>query len=304
MRWDHIQTFLAVARAGQFLGAARKLKLDQTTVSRQIARLERDTGTDLVERRKDGIRLTQAGERLLAHAERMETEALRGEEDLSERSTALGGEVRIGAPDGIGNYVLAPRLAAFGARHRDLVIQLVPLPRAFSLSKREADIAVTVDRPTQGKLVAAKLADYSVSLYAARGHLDREGPIRRREDLEGRMLITYVEDLTYSASLDYAADFEEATAGRFECASVVGQVEAIRSGIGVGLVHDAVARQFPDLHCVLPEVRAVRSYWLAAHADQRGLARVDAVWRFIMGETRRARSLFLREAAGEKDARA
>ena len=68
----------------------------------------------------------------------------------------MSGTVRIGAPDGFGVAYLAPRLGRLTAEHRELSIQLVPVPRSFSLSRREADIAITVERPTEGRLVAAK----------------------------------------------------------------------------------------------------------------------------------------------------
>ena len=293
MNWDHIRIFLEVARTGQFLAAARRLRIDHTTVGRRIGKLEEDLATRLFERRTDGCVLTSAGERLLAVAERMESEILTGAELLVREDVALTGTVRVGAPDGVGSYFLAPRLATLAERHPELTVQLVPLPRSFSLSRREADLAITVDRPTEGRLIASKLVDYGVSLYASRSYLAQYPPIRRVEDLTDITLITYVDDLVYSSALDYSKMLDRPAIRQFECASVVGQVEAVRAGAGVGLLHDYIAGAYPELVRVLPEVGAIRSYWLVSHADVRALARVVTLWDFIAAEMRRARRLFI-----------
>ena len=96
----------------------------------------------------------------------------------------------MGAPDGIGNYLLAEQLGALAAMHSELIVQLVPLPRTFSLSKREADIAIMVERPKEGRLITTKLTDYSLSLYASKQYLDRYPPIQSEADLAGHLFIT------------------------------------------------------------------------------------------------------------------
>ena len=115
MDWDRLRVFLAVARAGQILGAARRLSLNHATVARQLDALEAGLGTMLVERGPSGCTLTAAGERLAATAERMEAEALAAEAELAEGGGGVSGTVRVGAPDGLGNYFLAPELARLGS---------------------------------------------------------------------------------------------------------------------------------------------------------------------------------------------
>ncbi len=293
MNWDHARVFLAVAREGQMLGAARKLGLDHATVTRRLNALEADLGAKVFERSPTGCVPTPAGEQLLAIAERVESEMVKAQSLLGNADLTLSGTVRIGAPDGFGTYFLAARLAAFAALHPDLVIQLVPLPRTFSLSRREADIAVVLDRPRTGRLVGRKLTGYSLSLYAARAHLERFGPIETPEDLKDRMAVTYVQDLTYSPGLDYMEALTRLCARRFECASVAGQMEAVRAGVGIGILHDYAAAPDADLVPVLPQMRFERAYWLAVHADMRGLKRIEEVERFITTEVQTARRTFL-----------
>lgn len=169
--WDQLRIFLAVARAGQFLGASRRLALDQATVTRHIRALETSLGVRLFDRLTTGSVLTPAGRDVLAHAERMEAELLRLSAMRSTTGDAIEGTVRIGAPDGFGTLFLASRLVPLVERYAGLDLQLVPLPRSFSLSKREVDLAVTVERPAGGRLTVRKLTDYSLSLYASPGYI-------------------------------------------------------------------------------------------------------------------------------------
>src|SRR6185437_13429427 len=250
MDWERIRIFLEVARAGQILKASKSLRLNHATVARQLTALERGLNAKLLERHTSGCSLTPAGEALLAAAERAESEFLKVGSSISGATAAVSGTVRVGAPDGLGNYFLADQLGALAAQHPGLVIQLVPLPRTFSLSRREADIAITLDRPKQGRLILSKLTD-----YAAESYLTREGPITSQAELAGRLFVAHVEDFAYSRALDYAAVLGRLMSRRYECGSVVAQMEAVRAGHGVGILHDYVARRHSDLRCLLPDVR-------------------------------------------------
>jgi molybdate transport repressor ModE-like protein len=294
MDWDRIRIFLAVARTGQILGAARQLGLNHATVSRQLTALEEEAKAKLVERHTTGCVLTAAGERLMAAAERAESEFLRVEAGLTGADTGVAGTVRVGAPDGLGNYFLAAGLAAFAADRPELTVQLVPLPRTFSLSKREADIVVTLDRPKQSRLIVRKLTDYSLGVYATAAYLERTGPITAPADLSDRLLITYVEDIAYSSALDYGAALRRLMPRRFECGSVMGQMEAVRAGHGVAVLHDYAASTMSDLVRLLPQIHFVRSYWLVAHPDTHAARRVSETIRAIVGMVGTARDRFIR----------
>lgn len=293
MDWDRVRIFLEVARTGQILGAAKRLKLNHATVARQLSALEKDLKTKLVNRQTTGSSLTPAGVALLAAAERAESELLRIGAELTSAADNLSGTVRIGAPDGLGNYFLADQLGAFAVANPDLVVQLVPLPRAFSLAKREADIVVTLERPEEGRLVATKLTDYTLSVYASAAYLERAKPIRTPEDLRGHLLVTYIHDIIYSRALDYASTFKELISRRYECGSVVGQLEAVRAGHGVGILHDYAAQRYPELQRVLPGTRFTRSYWLVSHPDTNETKTVRELRRYIVSKVRTARGQFI-----------
>jgi DNA-binding transcriptional LysR family regulator len=293
MNWDDVRIFLTVARAGQILGAARRLGLNHATVSRRIAALEEALGARLFRRTTTGSELTPPGERFLAVAERMEADMIAARADLAAEGDEIAGAVRIGAPDGFGVAFLAPRLGELTARHRDLSIQLVPVPRSFSLSRREADIAITVERPSEGRLVAAKLVDYSLGLYASRGYAERQGLPETPEDLASHRLVGYVGDLVITPTLDYSAEFWRGWKAAYEISSALGQVEAVRSGAGIGILHTFIARGIPDLVPVPAAPPIKRAYWLVYHETVRPLRRVQAVSAFIAELVEKERGLFV-----------
>jgi len=293
MNWDDVRIFLAVARAGQILGAARRLGLNHATVSRRIAALEEAAGAKLFYRLTTGSELTPAGERLLAAAERMEADMISARAEIAGEGEEITGTVRIGAPDGFGVAFLAPRLWRLPARHPGLSVQLVPVPRSLSLSRREADIAITVDRPTEGRLVAAKLVDYSLGLYASKAYAAEHGLPESADALRDHRLVGYVPDLVFSPTLDYAAEVSEDWNAAFAVSSAMGQVEAVRAGAGIGILHSFIARKIGDLVSVPFAGPIRRSYWLVYHESMRSTRRIQAAAAFIGEIVEEEREMFL-----------
>ncbi|WP_019172390.1 LysR family transcriptional regulator [Pseudaminobacter salicylatoxidans] len=293
MNWDDVRIFLAVARAGQILGAARRLELNHATVSRRIAALEEALKTKLFRRLTTGSELTPAGERFLDVAERMEADMIAARAEIAGEGDEVSGAVRIGAPDGIGVAFLAPRLGALTAQHKELKIQLVPVPRSFSLSRREADIAITVERPTEGRLVAGKLVDYTLGLFASRGYAGQHGLPKTPGELSDHRLVGYVPDLVVSPSLDYAAEFSPNWNASFAISSSLGQVEAVCAGAGIGILHTFIARSRSELVPV-PAIKPIRrAYWLVYHESMRPLRRIQTVAGYITRAVEREKALFI-----------
>ncbi len=292
MNWDDMRIFLAVARAGQILGAARRLALNHATVSRRLAQLETELKTRLVDRQTTGTQLTADGERLLEIAERMEADMIAARAELGREESEVSGTVRIGAPDGFGVAWLAPRLGTLAEIWPELSIQLVPVPRSFSLSRREADIAITVERPSEGRLVAGKLVDYTLALYASRAYASAHGLPDNPDNLLRHRLVGYVEDLVIHPTLDYAAEICPGWKAGFCVSSALGQVEAVRSGAGIGILHSFVAQAHEDLIALpaFPPIR--RAYWIVYHESLRPLRRIQAVVRFIQEGAEQDRAQF------------
>ncbi|OQP84402.1 LysR family transcriptional regulator [Rhizobium rhizosphaerae] len=293
MNWDDVRVFLAVARTGQILAASKRLGLNHATLSRRLTALEAALSARLFMRRTHGCELTAEGELFLPAAERMETEMLAAQARLARTDTAAAGTVRIGAPDGFGVSFLAPRLGRLIERHPQLKIELVPVPRSFSLSSREADIAITLERPDQGRLVSVKLTDYTLGLYAARSYLEAEGWPETVEALKDHRRIGYVEDLVFTASLNFSGEILRRWDARFEISSATGQTEAVRSGAGIGILHDYIARADPSLTRILPDISIRRSYWTTFHESARDLTRVRVVADFLQEIVRAEHHSFL-----------
>ena len=292
MNWDDVRIFLAVARSGQILGAARRLGLNHATVSRRLAALESELKAKLVNRTTTGTELTTDGERFMETAERMESEMIAVRAALARSDDDVTGVVRIGAPDGFGVAWLASHLGGITERHPGLSVQLVPIPRSFSLSRREADIAITVERPAEGRLVAGKLVDYTLGLYASRAYAETHGLPERAADLTSHRLVGYVEDLVINPSLDYAGEFHPGWRASFCVSSALGQTEAVRSGAGIGILHTFIARQHGDL-VALPGFSPIRrAYWIVYHESLRPAQRIQTVVRYIQDEVDRARATF------------
>jgi DNA-binding transcriptional LysR family regulator len=223
----------------------------------------------------------------------METAFLHAQAEIGDVDVELTGAVRIGAPDGFSTYYLASALRDFLERHPGILIQLVPMPQVIPLARREVDIVVVLDKPEAGRFVARKLTDYSLGIYASAAYLKTHGTPRAVADLATHRLIGYVEEHAFSTALNYVRELFEEAPTSFECASAVTQLEALRVGLGIGVVHDYLARRFKDLKRVLPERRAVRSYWIVTHEDTRGLGRIRAVHDHLAASVERDRAMFI-----------
>lgn len=295
MNWEDGRLFLAVARAGQMLSAARALGINQATLGRRMTAFETSLGTKLLHRRTNGCELTAQGVTFFEYLERIETEFIGAATEVQHTDTSVSGIVRIGAPDGFGVSFLAPRLGLLARQHPELSIQLVPVPRSFSLSKREADIAVMIGRPKHGRLVARKLTDYTLGLYATPAYLTENGTPENTTALAAHRLIGYVDDLVYAPSLNYTDEFARAWKSQIEVSSAIGQMEAVRSGAGIGILHDYLAADVSNLVPILPQTKARRSYWTVFHESLRDVARVRVVSEFLDQQIKQASTDFVME---------
>jgi DNA-binding transcriptional LysR family regulator len=294
--WDDLRFFLAVARAGRLTVAARRLGADHATVSRRITSLEEALKATLFERRPQGYTLTAHGERLVAAAETIESAALAASSEIGGADLALSGAVRVGAPDGFGTAFLAPRLSGLAERYPDLELQLIAMPRLLSLSKREADIAIALAPPKEGKIIARKLTDYRLGLYAAPAYLDRHGPVLSAEDLHDHALVGYIDDLIFMPELDYLDEVAKGLRPKLQSSSLVAQLEATLAGAGLCILPHFMAARRPALVRVLPgTVELTRTFWLIVHAELKDVARVRATVDFLVREVKAHRALFLPE---------
>jgi DNA-binding transcriptional LysR family regulator len=293
--WDNLRYFLAVARAGKLTAAARRLGQDHTTVGRRIASLESAFQSKLFERRPDGYRLTEVGQRLYENVDALESSVWEIQRNITGRTQHVEGLVRIGAPDDFGNVFLAKRIGELQGLHPGLKIELITSPYTLSVSKREVDIAIGLERPVEGRLFVRKLTDFEMRLYATQDYIDAHGPIDEAPDLARQMWIgSSVSDFNSAALLDAATGLDGTPAPRFTCSSFAGQLAAAVSGAGVAMLPRYVADQETSLTPVLPDVaKATQAYHMVVHADLRDLPRVRTVANYIAQKVIEARASFV-----------
>ena len=267
--WDDLRLFLAVAREQSLSGAGKLLRLDPATLGRRMARLEKTMQAVLVVKSPSGYALTEAGVQLLSRAEAAEQAMRQATADVVVPSDQLAGQIRIGAPDGCANYLLPQVCARLVADNPGLDIQIVALPRVFNLSRREADMAIGVSAPTAGRLVVQKIADYQLHLAAADSYLAARPAIRTVADLQGHRLVGYIPDMIFDRELDYLAELGM-TRVPLASNSVSVQVNMIRQGGGVGIVHDFSLPATPGVTRILTgDVHLSRAFYLIRHEDDR-----------------------------------
>ncbi|MGA1234027.1 MAG: LysR family transcriptional regulator [Lutimaribacter sp.] len=297
MHWDDLRIYLAVARTESLSAAGKILRVDPATVGRRIARLEEMLGSPLFAKSPQGYALTDAGQRLLAHAERAEQAMGAAVAELQRQTGTLAGQIRIGAPDGCANFLLPQVCAAIMADNPDLDVQIVALPRVFNLSKREADMAIGVSPPNAGRLSVQKITDYRLHLAASRAYLRHAPPITCLEDLAQHRVVGYIADMIFDKELDYLAEIGVPRVA-LASNSVSVQFNWVRNGAGIGVVHDFAMPFGRGLRKILPEtVSLTRSFYLIRHADDRRLERLNR-FAAALCDGIRAEVARLEEAAG------
>ena len=271
--WDDLRHFLAVARAGSTLGAARLLGVNQTTVARRVASLEAALGgAALCERRQAGYRLTEAGRRVLAHAERMEAEAATLVQLLASERRRVAGTVRATTSELLANVILVPFLQELRRAHPELRVQVIVDDRRLDLARGEADVALRAGWGSlEPGLVGRRLCDSGWSVYCSRDYAARHGGAPTTpEALRGHQLVGGEGALAENPGLRWL----EATAagGEVTCRSnsLTNLIAAVRAGLGLAALPCFLADAEPDLIRCLPPVEAMRaSLWLVTREELR-----------------------------------
>jgi len=288
MNWDDYRFFLAVARTGKLSAAGQQLGVDHATVGRRVKALEKDLKIHLFDRSPQGYSLTDEGQKLVTIAESMESNAVAAQTEFSGASDQISGVVRVGCPEGMATSVLAEIAADLCDQHPRLELQIVALPRTFSLSKREADIAIAVSAPTSGRLKYRKISDYTLHLYGTKDYLASKPPINQVKDLKKLRGIGYVSDLIYDKELDYIPHIAPDIKPFLTSTSVHVQLKATLANGGVCILHDFIARQYPQLVRVLPgEISFTRTFWYIVHEDYAKLQRIKLVSDVIIEHIRK-----------------
>ncbi|RCS23912.1 LysR family transcriptional regulator [Phyllobacterium salinisoli] len=295
--WDDLQYFLAVARTGQLSTAARRLRTNHATVSRRIDRLEQALSAKLFERNPRGYMLTPLGERLMEPAEVMEREAGKFQTEATGNMASLSGVVRLSTLEGFGNFFLAERLPVMAQAYPGLSVEVVTIQQIVSLSRREAELSITLHPPRTGAYQHEKLTSYRLFIYGSADYLARHPPIRQRKDLSTHPFIGYIEDMVFTPGLDYMREILPGLRPAYQSSSIHAQLSAALAGYGLCVLPYYIAGKHDTLVPVLPaEMHLVRDYWLSCHDDVVAAPRIRVLTDFIRREARSFSASFLGEA--------
>jgi DNA-binding transcriptional LysR family regulator len=285
--WDAIRVVLAVARTGSFSRAARALAVDQTTVSRRIASVERTLQVRLFHRRPTGYVATPEAADVLAHAFRMEEEALALERRLLGRDTRLAGRLRVTVSDAVATYLLLPHLEAFRARYPEIALELIISNDALDLGTRAADVAVRVTLRPPETLIGRKVATVDYAVYATAAYLARHPDPSAAE----------VDAVTWIGADDappwVRRNFPHARVA-LRVDSPLSLAAAARAGLGLTLLPCFIGAREPTLVRVATAFREPSwGLWVLSHPDLRATARVrvlrDFVVKILKAESRASR---------------
>ena len=279
--WSWLRDFGVVAEAGSLSEAARVLGVSQPTLTRRMAAFEEQLGAEVLRRGPRGIELTETGEVILEPIRRMRDEASVVDVAATGRDAALEGTVRVSATEGLADYWCTPTLLEFQRAHPAIRIEIDVSNRNANLLRREADIALRLMRSRQQELVARRVGDVALGLYAAMSYLERRGRPESIDALASHSCVGFDESIVNTD----AGRWVERLAGPgrpvFRSTSLITQLQAIRCGWGIGITSVFIAAKIGGLERVLPDLGHSLEVWLVTHPGLRRSARIRAVYDFL-----------------------
>jgi DNA-binding transcriptional LysR family regulator len=283
LSWDLLGAFRAVMRSGSLSGAARALGVAQPTVRRQIETLEEGLGVVLFTRSQTGLVATETAIAALPYAESMAGVAEALVRSVSAPADAELGTVRVTCSEVVGVEVLPPILADLQRAHPKLQIELSLTNSNEDLLRREADVAVRMAQPTQSALVAKRVGNVKLGVFASEAYLaDHALPRTPAELLRGHAIIGKDRDTTLLAALAAAGLPLKRKDFALRTDSDAAYIAALRAGVGVGMCQVPLAAGPPPLRRILPKLALELPVWVVTHEDLRASRRVSLVFEHLV----------------------
>lgn len=267
--WERYRSFLAVMQHGSLSAAARALGSTQPTLGRHVAALEKQLGLVLFTRTQGGLVASKEAAALLPYAKQMASTAAALNRLASSQGKVVQGVVRVTASDIIGVEWLPPVLSRLNAQHPRLQIELDLSDHPQDLLHREADIAVRMFRPTQTQLIARKVGNIPLGLYASPHYVARRGKPSRIQDLAQHALVGYDQTTGFirQAGKKLAVTSYDRARFALACDSNVAQMAMIKAGLGIGFCQAPLAERY-HLEPVLAEQMGLAlDIWVVMHED-------------------------------------
>jgi len=291
--WNDLRYFLAVAQHSSTTAAGRALKVDQSTVQRRIAEFERRIGQPLVKRHPTGYRLTEFGEQLVPHAQRVEQAMLALQQHVGNAQREITGVVRMTCPEPLVYRITSSTLLErFHARYAGVKVEFVMSDRYLDLTKGEADVALRSGDTEDNALVGRKIADSVWAVYASRKYVERHGSPQRIEDLADHALVGFEDGMAQHRAAKWLR--ETVPDGKVVARndSVLGLVYSVKASVGLAALPTAIGDAEQDLVRVLgPIPELARSWRILTTPELRRTPRVAAFFDFIVDEVETLRPI-------------
>jgi len=280
--WDWVRAFIQTAKDGSLSAAAKKLGVSQPTLSRNIQMLEQHTKLQLFQRTTKGLTLTEAGEKLIESAQSMDDASDLFQRQVLGLSEELEGDIRITANEIVGIYLLPAALAAFRKMHPKVQLEIEITNKTTSLTKRDADIALRMYRPTQPDLIARRLSDLPLAFFASKNYIKQHGEPKNIEELKQHHIIGFDKGEEFTRigkrlGFDFSQhDFQIRT----DC--LPAQINFARFDSGIVGTHVGLAKQYPELQQVMDWVTfPTLEFWVVCHGDTAYNAKIREFTKFL-----------------------
>lgn len=282
LSWDFLRYFLAVARAGTTVAAAAKMRVDQSTVSRQIAALEKSANVKLFDKSVNGYELTELGHLLLPAAERAEREFSEIISLIEQSSRRLAGTIKVTTNETIASVFLTPSLNEFLGRYPEIRVDVIVSSHWLDIARGEADVALRAARVLTGDgVVARKLSDLPWALYCSKDYLRTRGQVTA-EDLRKHRIVGVEGDLTSIACFQWLERNANCEAVVSRTNSIPNLLAAIRAGLGVSALPCVTGEAELELvRCFGPNAELDSSVWLVTRSQLKNEPRIRAFNSFV-----------------------
>ncbi|SKA38609.1 DNA-binding transcriptional regulator, LysR family [Enhydrobacter aerosaccus] len=278
--WDDVRFFLAVAKTGSFSAAATQLNTKQTTVGRRIQALERRLGAKLFDRHRHGMEVTPAARGVLVQAESMLSNATSIERHLAGLDREMSGVVRVAATEGLAAQWLVPRLTELRRMHSDILVQVIVGDQVLDLATRQADLAIRFFRPTSNQLVAARVGQFAMSIFAAPAYVEQYGMPQRLDDLRAHHIVDHTTLHSLPSMKPWSEVVEQSPNVVLRTNSSHSAIEAVKAAWGISVFPSYISKT-ANLVEVPIELNITRDIWLVSHEETNKGARIRAVIDYI-----------------------
>lgn len=286
--WSDLQYFLAVAREGSTLAAAKVLCVNQSTVHRRLAELEQHLGCQLVERHPTGYRLTDFGKELQPYADKVEEAANALQRHVATFDKSMKGTIRLTCSTAVAYRLMkSDLLDVFQTRHPGIKVELLMTERVLNLSKGEAELAIRGGEAKEEALVGKRIANVPWAIYASRSYVERHGIPARPEDIKDHSIIEFIGEIANLAAARWLPSKAPLARISGQASNVPSVLLAVRSGIALAPLPAPLADLDEDLvRAIGPIPELDYPIYLFTHRDLRKIPRIAAFFEYCLSELR------------------